>query len=243
MPGEALVTGAANHTLAIEELVAGYGPVPIVRGVSMHTQASRLVALIGPNGAGKSTLLKAVMGLLTPTSGGVHLDGKALAGLRPEQIVRAGVGYVPQVGDVFDQMTVVENLLVGGIPSRATRDQRLEEVLDLFPLLRDRMKQRARTLSGGERRVLAIGRALMASPRVVLLDEPSAGLSPRAMGIVWEHLALLRERSIALLVVEQKAKAIMAIADWVYVLVDGKNVLEASGSDLGRIFMGQQITL
>ena len=239
-----------THRLRVEQVTAGYGPVPIVQQVSISTESGRLVALIGPNGAGKSTLLKAIMGILKPTSGSVLLDDRHLEGKQPEQMVRAGLGYVPQVGDVFDHLTVSENLLIGGITNKAVRDQKRDELLELFPLLASRMRQRARTLSGGERRVLAIARALMSSPEAVMMDEPSAGLSPRAMGIVWEHLVLLKAQGLALLVVEQKAKAIMEIADWVNVLVDGKNAVEASGSemlenvhDLGRIFMGQQVTL
>lgn len=229
----------------VENLVAGYGPVPVVRGASLSTSSGRIVSVIGPNGAGKSTLLKGLMGILRPTSGSVLLDDRRLEGLRPDQVVRAGVGYVPQVGDVFDNLSVGENLMVGGFASRAGREQRCDEVLRLFPLLASRLKQQARTLSGGERRVLAISRALMGAPRVILLDEPSAGLSPRAMGLVWEHLERLREEGLAVLIVEQKAKQILRIADWVYVLVDGANAVEAPAAELlddlhelGRIFMG-----
>lgn len=241
---------AIRHQLVVRDVVAGYGPVPILHGVSLSAESSRLVALIGPNGAGKSTLLKTIMGILTPREGTIALDEVQVHGLRPDQIVRAGIGYVPQVGDVFDHLTVSENLAVGGIIAKHSRDAKREEILELFPLLATRMKQRARTLSGGERRILAIARALMSSPKLVIMDEPSAGLSPRAMNLVWEHLEILRREGLALLVVEQKAKAIMTIADWVHVLVDGRNALEASGStmlenlhDLGRIFMGQQLTL
>lgn len=242
------VTG--THRLRVDQLIAGYGPVPIVKEASIGTESGRLVALIGPNGAGKSTLLKAMMGLLKPQSGSVSLDGRDLTGLRPDEMVKAGIGYVPQVGDVFDHLTISENLMIGGITNKAAREHKREELLELFPLLASRMRQRARTLSGGERRVLAIARALMSSPSAILMDEPSAGLSPRAMKTVWEHLELLRSQQLALLVVEQKAKAIMEIADWVHVLVDGKNAVEASGvemlenlHDLGRIFMGQQVVL
>ncbi|HUY06784.1 MAG TPA: ABC transporter ATP-binding protein [Acidimicrobiales bacterium] len=240
----------ARHELVISDVTAGYGPVPIIHNVSMRAESARLVALIGPNGAGKSTLLKAIMGILHPRNGSILLDDTPVHDLRPDQIVRAGIGYVPQVGDVFDHLTVAENLSVGGIIAKKTRDAKREEVLELFPLLVPRLKQRARTLSGGERRILAVARALMSSPKLVIMDEPSAGLSPRAMKLVWEHLEILRDEGLALLVVEQKAKAIMAIADWVYVLVDGRNALEAAGEtmlanvhDLGRIFMGQQLTL
>ena len=239
-----------RHDLVVSDVVAGYGPVPILHGVSIRAQSGQLSALIGPNGAGKSTLLKAIMGILTPRSGTITLDDVAVQGLRPDQIVRAGIGYVPQVGDVFDHLTVAENLAVGGIIAKRSREAKREEILTLFPLLGSRMKQRSRTLSGGERRILAIARALMSSPKLVIMDEPSAGLSPRAMGLVWEHLEILRSEGLALLVVEQKAKAIMTIADRVYVLVDGRNSIEASGAtmlanlhDLGRIFMGQQLTL
>ncbi len=239
-----------RHELVVTDVTAGYGPVPIIHNVNLRAESARLVALIGPNGAGKSTLLKTIMGILHPRNGSIELDATPVQGLRPDQIVRAGIGYVPQVGDVFDHLTVAENLSVGGIIAKRTRDAKREEVLTLFPVLAPRLKQRARTLSGGERRILAVARALMGSPKLVIMDEPSAGLSPRAMNLVWEHLEILRNDGLALLVVEQKAKAIMAIADWVYVLVDGRNALEATGEtmlanvhDLGRIFMGQQLTL
>lgn len=245
-----MAPSAGVHRLEVERITAGYGPVPIVKEASISTESGRLVALIGPNGAGKSTLLKSIMGLLRPSSGSVTLDGRHLEGNRPDEMVKAGLGYVPQVGDVFDHLTIAENLAIGGITNKAVRDQKRDELLELFPILASRMRQRARTMSGGERRVLAIARALMSSPQAILMDEPSAGLSPRAMGTVWEHLTLLKEQGFALLVVEQKAKAIMEIADWVHVLVDGRNAVEASGAemlenvhDLGRIFMGQQLTL
>ena len=176
----------ARHELVVIDVTAGYGPVPIIHNVNLRAESARLVALIGPNGAGKSTLLKTVMGILQPRNGAIMLDETPVGGLRPDQIVRAGIGYVPQVGDVFDHLTVAENLSVGGIIAKKTRDQKREEVLTLFPVLAPRLKQRARTLSGGERRILAIARALMSSPKLVIMDEPSAGLSPRAMSLVWE---------------------------------------------------------
>ncbi|NMP24121.1 ABC transporter ATP-binding protein [Sulfobacillus harzensis] len=231
--------------LAVKNLEVGYGSIPIVRGASVEVEPNRIVGIIGPNGAGKSTFLKGVMGILPPRAGTVVYDGRPLQGLRPDQIVSRGIGYVPQLRDVFDNLTVAENLDIGGHIARAGRNQRKDEIYSQFPVLAERRHQSAHTLSGGQRRLLALARALMSKPRVILLDEPSAGLSPQAMDTVWEHLGKLKDQGLALLIVEQKARALLSIADWVYVLVDGRNAVDASGAvllddiaNLGKIFMG-----
>lgn len=234
--------------LRVQRLVVGYGPVPVVREVSLTATPGQLVAIIGPNGSGKSTLVKGIMGVVRPSGGTVAYGGQELQGLRPDEIVRAGIGYVPQVTDVFDNLTVSENLEVGGYIGRKGRAQRKSEVLGIFPTLGEKLRQQARTLSGGERRTLAVARALMARPAVILLDEPSAGLAPSAVRLLQDHLRALRDSGLVLVVVEQNVRAVLAIADWVHVLVDGRSVLTGTGSDLGgdlhalgRVFMGKAV--
>jgi branched-chain amino acid transport system ATP-binding protein len=231
--------------LSVGGLVAGYGPVPVVNEMSLVAEGGKLVGLVGPNGSGKSTFIKAVMGIVKPTGGTVELGDARINGYRPDQVVRAGVGYVPQVADVFVNLTVNENLLIGGYLHRRTREARKEYVLGLFPLLADRLKQRAGTLSGGERRLLAIARTLMGYPTVILMDEPSAGLAPAMVKVLLAHLEALRQAGITLVVVEQNVRSILSVADWAYVMVQGRRVLDGPASDigsdlpeLGRIFMG-----
>lgn len=239
---------ASSGTLTVQHLVVGYGPAPVVRGVSLEVRPGQITGIIGPNGAGKSTFLKGVMGIVRPSGGTVQHGGKALEGLRPDQVVLDGIAYVPQMRDVFDNLTVSENLEIGGYTVRRHRSHRKQEIYSLFPTLAERPHQQARTLSGGQRRLLALARALMSKPSIILLDEPSAGLSPQAMDAVWEHLELLRSQGLALLIVEQKARALLSIADWVYVLVDGRNAVDAAGADLlenignlGKTFMGDAL--
>lgn len=231
--------------LRVEGLIAGYGAAPVVQGMSLEAAPGTLVAILGPNGSGKSTFIKSVMGITKPTAGTVKLGDKFLQGRRCDQIVRAGIGYVPQVSDVFVNLTVSENLDLGGYLHRDVRDDRKQYVLKLFPRLAERYKQRAGTLSGGERRLLAVGRALMGFPSAILLDEPSAGLAPAVVKTLLTHLELLRDEDITLVVVEQNVRSILSIADRAYVMVQGRSVLEAPASEiasdlsqLGRIFMG-----
>jgi ABC-type branched-subunit amino acid transport system ATPase component len=231
--------------LSVDGLVAGYGAAPVVQGMSLAADPGTLVALIGPNGSGKSTFIKSVMGITRPTAGTVQLGDSFLHGQRCDQIVRAGIGYVPQVADVFVNLSVSENLDLGGYLHKKNREERKKYVLGLFPLLADRYKQRAGTLSGGERRLLALGRALMGFPSAILLDEPSAGLAPGMVKTLLAHLEKLRDEAITLVVVEQNVRSILSIADRAYVMVQGRNVLEGPASDmasdlpeLGRIFMG-----
>ena len=234
--------------LCVRQLVVGYGPVPVVRGVSLTAAPGQLIAVIGPNGSGKSTMVKGIMGIVRPTEGAVEYGGREFQGLRPDEIVRAGIGYVPQVADIFGNLTVSENLDIGGYTGRNGRAQRKSEVLGIFPMLGGKLKQQAQTLSGGERRTLAVARALMARPSVILLDEPSAGLAPAAVRLLQEHLRALRDSGLVLVVVEQNVRAVLAIADWVHVLVDGRSVLTGTGAELGRdlhalgrVFMGQTL--
>lgn len=244
------VSAEPTGRLCVDQLVVGYGPVPVVRGMSLTADPGQLVAVIGPNGSGKSTLIKGIMGIVKPAGGTVEYGGRQLRGLRPDEIVRAGIGYVPQVADVFDNLTISENLEVGGYVGRKGRPQRKSEVLDIFPVLGGKLKQNARTLSGGERRTLAVARALMARPSAILLDEPSAGLAPAAVRLLQDHLRALRDSGLVLVVVEQNVRAVLAIADEVHVLVDGQSVLTGTGNELGRdlhalgrVFMGEAASI
>lgn len=244
---------AAGHgqaaRLAVDGLVAGYGAAPVVQGMSLVADPGTLVAVIGPNGSGKSTFIKSVMGIVKPAGGTVQLGDAMLQGRRCDQIVRAGLGYVPQVADVFVNLTVSENLDLGGYLHRDAREERQQYIMALFPLLRDRFKQRAGTLSGGERRLLALARALMGFPTVILLDEPSAGLAPAMVKALLAHLQVLRDEAITLVVVEQNVRSVLSIADRAYVMVQGRSVLEGPAAELagdlpelGRIFMGHGTT-
>jgi ABC-type branched-subunit amino acid transport system ATPase component len=235
-----------NSRLSVDGLVAGYGAVPVVQGMSLAADPGSLVAIIGPNGSGKSTFIKSVMGITKPTAGTVKLGDTFLHGCRCDQVVRAGIGYVPQVADVFVNLTVSENLDLGGYLHRDAREDRKQYVLGLFPLLSTRYSQRAGTLSGGERRLLALGRALMGFPSAILLDEPSAGLAPQMVKTLLTHLEMLRDEAITLVVVEQNVRSILSIADRAYVMVQGRSVLDGPAAEmasdlsrLGQIFMGQ----
>jgi ABC-type branched-subunit amino acid transport system ATPase component len=219
--------------LEVDGLEAGYGEALVLRGVSLRVDAGQVVAIIGPNGAGKSTLLKAVYGLLRPRAGTVRFEGDDLTAVRPDRITRRGLNLVPQLGNVFPSLTVSENLKVGVLPvPRGERSAEIESVLELFPVLRERRRQRAATLSGGQRKLLAIARALVTRPRLLLLDEPSAGLAPQAVELVFSKLREINERGIAIAMVEQNARRALALADVGYVLDLGRNAFEGPGAAL-----------
>ena len=224
---------AAEPLLAVEALEAGYDEALILRGVSISASADEIVSIIGPNGAGKSTLLKAVYGLVRVSAGRVRFEGGDLTGLRPDRITRAGLNYVPQVDNVFPSLTISENLEVGAVTvPRGERRQALDAVHDLFPLLRERSRQRAGTLSGGQRKLLALARALVTRPRLLLLDEPSAGLSPQAVELVFDKLVEIKRLGIGIVMVEQNARRALALSDRGYVLDLGRNAHEGTGAAL-----------
>ena len=223
--------------LVIEELSVGYGRSLIVKSVSLRARAGQLVVIVGPNGSGKSTLMKGIAGVQPATSGKVWLRGGQgadidVTSLPPERAIRAGIGYVPQQNNVFPSLTVDENLQLGCYVARKNLRARISEIYNLFPDLADARKRPARTLSGGQRGMLALGRALMVSPTVILVDEPTAGLSPRYREVVWEQLQRLRETGVALLVVEQNTRAALEIGDHGYVLVNGEVSRDAPCADL-----------
>jgi ABC-type branched-subunit amino acid transport system ATPase component len=226
MPGD----GAA--ALVVEGLTAGYGGPPIVEDVSLQARRGAITAIVGPNGAGKSTLLKAVAGLVRPTAGRVFVTGTEVTGSPAERLVRRGIAYVPQVANVFPDLTVRENLEMGGYSRRSGVRERVAELFELFPDLRDAARRRASTLSGGQRTMLAMGRGLMVDPAVLMLDEPSAGLSPRFQALVWERIEQVRETGVAVVVVEQNTRETLRHAQWAYVLVLGRNRLEGPGHQL-----------
>ncbi len=219
--------------LSASEVVAGYARgLPVVHGVSVDVAPREIVAIIGPNGAGKSTLLKAVAGLIATESGRITLGGRDITALPGHQIVGAGVGYVPQTGNVFSSLTIHENLKVGGHTLRGELAARLERAYGLFPVLAEKRRQRARALSGGQRQMLAIARALMTEPSLVMLDEPTAGLGPLVVGGVFRQLRRLAEGGVAVLMVEQNAKAALRVSDRGYVLTEGRNRIAGRAADL-----------
>jgi len=230
--------------LEARDIVAGYGEVDILHGVSMSVREGEMVAVIGPNGAGKSTLLKAVFGLLPLRGGTVLLKGAEVGGEQPDQMVRRGLGYVPQVDNVFPSLTIQENLEIGAFVRRDGIHPRLDEVYALFPDLAWRKRDNAGKLSGGQRQMLALARALMLDPVLLLLDEPSAGLSPKMVGAIFERIGAINEAGTAILLVEQNAREALSVCHRGYVLAMGTNRLEGEARELlantevGRLYLG-----
>ncbi|MEO1092322.1 MAG: ABC transporter ATP-binding protein [Pseudomonadota bacterium] len=218
--------------LRLEELVGGYGEADILHGVSLQVAVDEIVVIVGPNGAGKSTAMKAVFGLVRIRGGRLLLHGEDIAGLGTVDIVKRGVGFVPQTENVFPTLTVDENLAMGSFlrPERVARQR--ERVLELFTPLREKRRLPAGTLSGGQRQMVAMGRALMLEPSLLLLDEPTAGLSPRYVGQIFEIVRDVRASGVAVLMVEQNAKQALAAADRGYVLATGRNRFTGKGSEL-----------
>ena len=232
--------------LRAEGLTAGYGKIPILHGVTLEVRTGEMVSVIGPNGAGKSTTFKTIVGFVHATSGHVTFDGQEITGLRPDQVLPRGLAYVPQGRIVFPQMTVLENLEMGAYIERDGGRVReaLARVYTLFPILAERRTQRAGTLSGGEQQMVAIGRALMTRPKLILLDEPSLGLSPKFVSLIFDTLVQMKGAGYTLMVVEQNAARVLAVADRGYVLELGRNRFEGSGAalladpDVKRLYLG-----
>ena len=232
--------------LRAESLTAGYGRLDILHDVSIDVGAGEIVALIGPNGAGKSTVLKTVVAFLRPRAGRVSFDGHDITGLRPDLVLRRGLAYVPQGRIVFPQMTVLENLEMGAYTVRepARIAAALQRVYALFPILAERRRQKAGTMSGGEQQMVAIGRALMTEPRLIALDEPSLGLSPKFVTLIFEKLVEMKRAGYTLLIVEQNAARALAVADRGYVLELGRNRFEGEGArlladpEVKRLYLG-----
>ena len=220
--------------LEVVGLCAGYGDVPVLRGIDLSIPAGSITALIGANGAGKTTLLRAISGIIPTEAGTIHYDGKDVAGMPPQDIVRGGLVQVPEGRRLFPDMTVHENLLVGSSSpvARPKRDENLATVLELFPKVRARRNQLAGTLSGGEQQMVAIARALMASPRLLLLDETSLGLAPIVVDEIFVAVRRLAARGLTILVVEQNTALALEVADYGYVLEQGRFAIQGAASSL-----------
>ena len=231
--------------LAVTDVIAGYASGDqILKGINFRVEPNEVVCIIGPNGAGKSTLLKTVAGLLSPSNGEIRLGDVSIGSLKPHDIAKLGVAFVPQEHNVFPNMTVYENLEMGGYINAARTRERAEKAMQHFGILAKKRRQLAKTLSGGQRQLLAVGMALMVEPKLLLLDEPTAGLSPAAAGELFDEIVRLRDTGIAIALVEQNARDAMAISDRTYILVDGKNNMEGpsidllNNKDVSRMFLG-----
>jgi branched-chain amino acid transport system ATP-binding protein len=219
--------------LSVERLCAGYGKVPILDQVSLNIAPGEVVAVVGPNGAGKSTLLKTICGLLKPWSGSVVFAGQDLAGSPPHAAARCGLSYVPEGGRLFPNMTVLENLFMGAYARRENlKSGVLEELFAVFPILAERSRQYARTLSGGEKQMLAIARGLVSRPQLLMLDEPSLGIAPKLVDEIYERLHVLKSKGLTVLLVEQNTGYALELAERAYVLENGRMALEGRGSEL-----------
>jgi ABC-type branched-subunit amino acid transport system ATPase component len=231
--------------LQAENITAGYTTeVNILYDVGIRLTSGKIVSVIGPNGAGKSTLLKTIFGILKPTNGKISLKDEDITGLKPDKVANKGISYVPQVDNVFPSLTVQENLEMGAFIRDDDYSQRLNEIYELFPILGDRRKQKAGQLSGGQRQMVAMGRALMVDPQVLLLDEPSAGLSPKLVEMIFEKIMDINKTGVSMIIVEQNAREALKMADHGYVLAMGRNVLDDSGKallaneEIGRLYLG-----
>jgi len=222
--------------LEIKNIVAGYLPdVNVLQGLNIHVNQGELVCMIGPNGAGKSTVLRTISGILKPSQGEIVFDGKNIGGLRPDLVLRQGIAHVPQGHSSFPEMTVQENLLMGAyvLKNKAERDRRMEKIYRMFPFLKERKNEKAGNFSGGQQKILEVGRALMLEPKMILLDEPSLGLAPITAKQVFDTIKSLKnDMGMTVLMVEQNAKSGLAIADRAYVLELGVERLEGPAQEL-----------
>ncbi|MEK7701367.1 MAG: ABC transporter ATP-binding protein [candidate division NC10 bacterium] len=236
----------STQLLTAHGITAGYGRLDILHDVSVHVSPGEIVSVIGPNGAGKSTAFKTIVGVLHPRAGRVVFNGEEITGLRPDLVLRRGLAYVPQGRLVFAQMTALENLEMGAytVEDPARVAEAFERVYALFPILFERRYQKAGTMSGGEQQMVAIGRALMTTPRLILLDEPSLGLSPKYVTLIFDKLVAMKHAGYTLMLVEQNATRALAIADRGYVLELGRNRFEGAGTalladpEVKRLYLG-----
>jgi branched-chain amino acid transport system ATP-binding protein len=218
--------------LSTRALTAGYGGPPIIEDISLTVRAGQITAVVGPNGAGKSTLLKALVGILRVSRGDVYVQGQKTTNTAPEKLVKRGLGYVPQVSNIFPDLTVRENMEMGAYTRRRGVDARIDELCELFPDLGTALRRRAGMLSGGQRSMLAMARALMLKPVVMLLDEPSAGLSPLLQDTLWEQIERISATGVGICVVEQNTRRTLRHAHWAYILVLGRNRLDGPAQEL-----------
>ena len=223
---------ADGAVLTAEDVVAGYVPeVDILNGVSVSVAEGEVVTVVGPNGAGKSTLIKTIFGLLAPRRGRISFRGEDIAGTKPHEITRRGLSYVPQLDNIFPNLTVEENLEIGSL-DRSRTSERIDRMYELFPRLGERTGQAAGTMSGGERQMVAMARALMPDPQVLLLDEPSAGLAPAFVDAIFEKIAEINREGVTIVMVEQNARRALAMSNRGYVLDVGQNRFEGGGQEL-----------
>ncbi len=232
--------------LKVSGVHGGYGDSDILKGFDLEVEDREIVCLIGPNGAGKSTAMKSLFGLVKVRAGDILLRGHSIKGLSPSEVVKLGVGFVPQVANIFGALTIRENLEMGGfLCDKVRRNQRMDRIFDLFTPLKDKRNQKAASLSGGTRQMLAMGRALMLEPEVLLLDEPTAGLSPLYVGQIFEMLMTVRESGVTLVMVEQNAQRALEISDRAAILVNGatRRFDRAStllaDKEIGALFLGR----
>src|SRR3984957_9334083 len=218
--------------LYVDDIEVRYGAIRALKGLSFHVNEGEIVALLGANGAGKTTTQKTVSGMLRPAAGSITYDGKRIDGIPAHELIGLGICHVPEGRHVFPRMTVAENLEMGAFRFKTTDQGDLDRVLELFPLVKARLKQTAGTLSGGEQQMLAIGRALMGKPRLILLDEPSMGLAPLVVAQIFEIIGEINRQGVTVLLVEQNAAQALALADRGYVLETGECVLQGSGRAL-----------
>jgi branched-chain amino acid transport system ATP-binding protein len=222
-------------TLQVTDLNAGYGKVPVLRDVSFEVSEGEVVAIIGPNGAGKTTLLKTISGLIKPTSGDILFGGNSIGGLSPHDVARAGISHIPEGRRLFDNMTVMENLLMGAYAKRNNlKEGVLGEVFEMFPILKEREKQKAKDLSGGQKQMLAVGRGLVSKPVLLMLDEPSLGLAPILVDATYDKLEALKQRGLTVLLIEQNVNYALELAGRAYVLENGRVVMEGSSEELAK---------
>jgi len=215
------------------EMTGGYGNGPdIISSCSVNVNKGEIVSILGPNGAGKSTAMKAMLGLLKLKSGSVTLNGEDISKINPQDRVKKGISFVPQTRNVFAELTVRENLEIGGFLTEGSLENKIESIYSLFPILSEKKSQIVGQLSGGQRQQVALGRALMSDPSVLMLDEPTAGVSPIVMDELFEHIIKVKKTNVAVIMVEQNAKQALSISDRGYVLVTGQNKFEGSGNDL-----------
>ena len=219
-------------SLKINEITAGYGGVDIIKDINLYVDEGEIVVIVGPNGAGKSTVMKSILGLLKLTSGSVEFTSKDITKMLPQDRVNLGIAFVPQSNNVFTGMTVEENLEMGAFLRNQDPHEIMKEIFELFPILKEKKSQLVGELSGGQRQQVALGRALMIKPSVLMLDEPTAGVSPIVMDELFDHILKVKKTNVAILMVEQNAKQALSIADRGYVLVTGENKFSGTGKEL-----------